>query len=93
MKKFLLIVFMLALFLIPTSSMARTNFFLSFSVGIPAPIYIAPSPVFVAPPPYFVPQPLIVQPAPVIIIPYGPYFKHKIKRHEIDFEDYYDYDD
>jgi hypothetical protein len=92
MKKFLLIVFLLAPFLIPTSSIARTNVFLNFGLGIPAPVYLAPSPVYVAPPPYFVPQPVIVQPAPVIITPYWPYYKHR-KHHEIDFEDYYDSDD
>ncbi|MGB7291545.1 MAG: hypothetical protein WBD99_05190 [Thermodesulfobacteriota bacterium] len=93
MKKFLLIVFLLALFLIPTSSIARTNVFLNFGLGIPAPVYLAPSPVYIAPPPYFVPQPVIVQPAPVIISPYGPHFKHRIKHHELDFDDYYEYDD
>jgi hypothetical protein len=93
MKKFLLIGFFLTLFLIPASSMARTNVFLSFGLGIPAPLFVAPAPVYIAPPPYIVQQPVIVQPAPVIISPYGPFFKHRIKHHEIEFEDYDDYDD
>jgi hypothetical protein len=93
MKKFLLIGSFLTLFLIPASSMARTNVFLSFGLGIPAPLFVAPAPVYIAPSPYIVQQPVIVQPAPVIITPYGPFFKHRIKHHEIEFEDYDDYDD
>ncbi|HZX13006.1 MAG TPA: virulence factor [Thermodesulfobacteriota bacterium] len=94
MKKFSLVVILIVVFIIPTTSMARTNVFLSFGIGIPAPVFIAPNPVFVTPPvvvaPYY---PVIVQPAPVIITPYGYVIKHKIKHHKIKFEEFEDDDD
>lgn len=95
MKRFLLVSILLVLLSIPTRSMARTNVFLSFGIGIPAPVFIAPAPVFVAPPPVIVAPsyPVIVQPAPVIITPYGYVIKHKIKHHKIKFEEFEDDDD
>ena len=86
MKRFLLVSILLVLLSIPTRSMARTNVFLSFGTGIPAPVFVA-RPVAV------VPSPVIVQPAPVIITPYGYVIKHKIKHHKIKFEEFEDDDD
>ncbi len=66
MKKLFLVAILLLVFLVPATSMARTNVFLSFGVGIPAPIFVAP--VVVAP--SFVTFPtstVIVEPAPVIV--------------------------
>ncbi|MCI0454457.1 MAG: hypothetical protein L0Y68_05630 [Candidatus Dadabacteria bacterium] len=88
MKKLLISLIILALVLIPIASMARTNVFLSFGVGIPAPVYVAPAPVFVAPQPVIVaPNPVYVQPAPVIISPYGQVIKYKYKPYEYDDDD------
>jgi hypothetical protein len=43
---------------------ARTDVY--FSVGVPAPVYVAPQPVYVQPEPVYVqPQPVYVQPQPV----------------------------
>lgn len=93
MKRFLLVSILLVLLSIPTRSMARTNVFLSFGIGIPAPVFIAPAPVFVATPVALVPSPVIVQPAPVIFTPYGYMIKHKIKHHKIKFVDEFEDDD
>lgn len=96
MKRFLLVSILLVLLSIPTRSMARTNVFFSFGIGIFAPVFIAPSPVFVAPPPVvLVPSPVIAQPAHLIITPYGHVIKvkHKIKHHKIKFMDEFEDDD
>lgn len=88
MKRLLVLAFLLTLVLIPATSIARTNVFLSFGVGIPAPVYVAPAPVFVAPQPVVVaPNPVYVQPAPVIISPYGHVIKYKYWPYEYDDDD------
>lgn len=76
MKKVYLVAILFLILLIPTTSMARTDFFLNIGLGIPLPYFIAPTPVvfapppiFVAPAPVFVPHPVFFRPAPVI---YGP---------------------
>jgi hypothetical protein len=93
MKKLFLASILFLVLLVPASSMARTDVFLNFGVGVPAPVFIAPAPVVVAPPPpvFVAPAPIIVapppfvvvQPAPVIV---GPPGWHKHHRH-IKFEE------
>ena len=83
MKKLFLVAILLTVFLVPTISMARTDIFLNFGIGIPAPVFIAPfvvaPPVVVAPVPVVISPPaVVVQPAPVIIGPPGWYVgKHR----------------
>jgi hypothetical protein len=75
MKRLLLIFVLLAVLAIPATSMAKTDVFVNFGLGVPGPVYVAP-PVVVYPRPY------IVHPAPVIISPYGHYIRyHKPYRH------------
>lgn len=95
MKKLFVSAIVLLVLLVPRVSMARTDVFLNFGIGIPAPVFVAPAPVVVAPPPpVFVapaivyPPTVVVQPAPVIIGSPGWYvgkhhgwYKHH-KRHE-----------
>ncbi|MGB7291962.1 MAG: hypothetical protein WBD99_07310 [Thermodesulfobacteriota bacterium] len=70
MKKLLISLIILGVVLIPATTMARTDVFFNFGIGIPAPVYVAPAPVFVAPQPVVVAPSLIyVPPAPVIIPP------------------------
>ena len=63
MKKLFLVVTLLLFLLIPTTSMARTDFFLNIGLGIPLPVFVAPAPAIVAS------QPVIVVPPPVIVSP------------------------
>jgi hypothetical protein len=51
-----------------TAANAHTD--VVFSVGIPAPAYVAPAPVYVQPEPVFVPEP-VYAPAPVVYYGYG----------------------
>jgi hypothetical protein len=64
MKKFFLVAILFLFFLVPTASMARTDFFVNIGLGLPLPVLVAPAPVFVAPAP-----PVVVAPAPVIVAP------------------------
>lgn len=87
MNKLFLVAILLLVLLVPATSMARTDVFLNFGIGIPAPVFVAPAPVVVAlPPPVFVapapvvvyPPTVVVQPAPVIVGPPGWYVgKHR----------------
>lgn len=63
MKKYIIIAAALLVLLIPSASMAKTDVFLNFGLGLPLPVYVAPAPVVVAPPP------VVVAPAPVIVSP------------------------
>lgn len=93
MKKLLLISVLVVVLSVPATSMARTNVFFNFGIGVPAPVFIAPSPFVVAPAPVFVVpvHPFIVrpvrviEPAPVIIVPRG-YVIHD-QRHFREFEE------
>lgn len=52
------------------SSAAQAGADVHFSIGIPAPVYVAPAPVYVQPRPVYVqPQPVYVQPQPVYVQP------------------------
>ena len=86
MKKLFLVLTLLLFLLVPTTSMARTDFFVNIGLGIPLPIFVAPTPVIVAPPPtvilapapVVVSPPVFVQPAPVFFVPPGWYVgKHR----------------
>jgi hypothetical protein len=80
MKKLFLVAILLLVFLVPPTSMARTDVFLNFGIGIPAPVFVAPAPVVVvAPPPVIVAPPaVVIRSAPVIIDPPGWYIgKHR----------------
>jgi hypothetical protein len=97
MKKLFLVAVLITVLAIPATSMAGTDFFINFGIGLPAPVYVAPSPVYFAPPPVIVaPRPVFIQPAPVFIAPYGhlKYHKHH-KKHYKHYYKYYDddYDD
>jgi hypothetical protein len=53
-----------------TTAQAHTDVF--FSLGVPAPAYVAPAPVYVQPEPVYVqPQPVYVQPERVYVAPSG----------------------
>jgi hypothetical protein len=82
MKKLFVSAILLLVVLVPGASMARTDVFLNFGIGIPAPVFVAPAPIVVAPPPpvFIAPAPVavysptvVVEPAPVIIGPPGWY--------------------
>lgn len=87
MKKLFVATILLSILLLPSVSIARTDVFLNFGIGIPAPVFVAPAPVVVAPPPpvFVAPTPVIVSPpsvvvqhAPVIVGPPGWYIgKHR----------------
>jgi hypothetical protein len=64
MKRFFLVAILFLFFLVPTASMARTDFFVNIGLGLPLPVIVAPAPVIVAPP-----QPVFVAPAPVMVAP------------------------
>ena len=61
MKKYFIIAAIFLVLLIPSASIAKTDVFLNFGVGLPFPFFVAPAPVVVAPPP------VVVAPAPVIV--------------------------
>ena len=74
MKRFLLLAILFSVLLVPTASMARTNFFFNIGLGLPLPVVVAPAPVVVAPAPIVVaPAPVIVAP-PVYVQPYPAYY-------------------
>ena len=86
MKKLFLVVTLLLFLLVPTTTMARTDFFVNIGLRIPLPIFVAPTQVivapspavFVAPAPVIVTPPVFVQPAPVFFGPPGWYIgKHR----------------
>ena len=85
MKRFFLLATLSLILLIPTTSMASTDFFVNIGLGLPlpfviapAPVVVAPQPIILAPPPVYVPHPVYVQPAPVFYGPPGWYIgKHK----------------
>lgn len=93
MKKLFLASILFLVFLVPASSMARTDVSLNFGIGIPTPVFIAPSPVVVAPPPpvFVAPAPVIVATPPSVIVQAAPVIIvhpvwHKHHRH-IKFEE------
>lgn len=52
------------------SSAAQAGADVHFSIGFPAPVYVAPAPVYVQPQPVYVqPRPVYVQPQPVYVQP------------------------
>jgi PXPV repeat (3 copies) len=63
MKRLLILAILFSILLVPTVSMARTNFFFNIGLGLPLPVVVAPAPVIVALPP------VVVAPAPVIVAP------------------------
>jgi hypothetical protein len=67
MKKLFVSTILLLFLLVPRVSIARTDVFLNFGIGIPVPFFVAPAPVVVYPPS------VVVQPAPVIVGPPGWY--------------------
>ncbi len=75
MKRFILLAILFSIFLIPATSMAKTNFFFNIGLGLPLPVVVAPAPVIVAPPPpvYVAPALVIVAP-PVYVQPYPAYY-------------------
>ena len=88
MKKLLISLIILTVLMIPATSMARSDVFVNFGIGIPAPVYVAPAPVFIVPQPVVVqPRPIFVQPPPVIVNPYGHVIKYKHYRYDYDDDD------
>jgi hypothetical protein len=75
MKRFLLLAILFLLFLVPTTSMAKTNFFFNIGLGLPLPVIAVPAPVILVPPPpvFIAPAPVIVTP-PVYVQPYPAYY-------------------
>ena len=64
MKRFFLLAILFLVLLVPTTSMAKTNFFFNIGLGLPLPVIAVPAPVIFAPAP-----PVVVVPAPVIVAP------------------------